>query len=118
MLYPEDSAGRDGYMESIAAFCLQNPAVPAAGTDEPMGRSIPVNHRSAADILARHGGAQAAHERGFAFYRDQTERSHGGWFTAGNLLTMLFRLTRHEELQRRASINVAAYVLENEQPFP
>ena len=92
--------------------------LPAAGTDEPMGRSILVDRRSAADILARHGGAQAAHEHGFAFYREQTSRSHGGWLMAGNLLTMLLRLTTHQELLRRASINMAGYVLEKEQLFP
>ena len=69
-------------------------------------------------ILERHGGAQAAHEHGFDFYRDQIRRSHGRWLMAGNLLTMLLRLTRHQELQHRASINMAAYVLEKEQPFP
>jgi hypothetical protein len=37
---------------------------------------------------------------------------------AGALLTLLYRLTLHLELRDRASINMAAYVLENEQPFP
>ena len=96
----------------------QHPAFPAAGADEPTGRSITVSHRSAAEFLERHGGAQAAHEHGFAFYRDQIRRSLGRWLMAGNLLTMLLRLTRHQELQHRASINMAAYVLEKEQPFP
>ena len=37
---------------------------------------------------------------------------------AGALLTLLYRLTLHPELRDRASINMAAYVLEKEQPFP
>ena len=118
MLYSANPAEQSRYQASIAAFCLNTPAFPAAGADEPTGRSITVSHRSAAEFLERHGGAQAAHEHGFAFYRDQIRQSLGRWLMAGNLLTMLLRLTRHEELQHRASINMAAYVLEKEQPFP
>jgi hypothetical protein len=119
MLYPDDPAERSRYMAAIAAFCLVNPGLPrAAGADEPMGRLISVSHGSAAAILERHGGARAAHYRGFAFYWDQSRKSHGRWLIAGNLLTTLLRLTRHEGLQRRASINMAAYILEMQQPFP
>ena len=119
MLYPEAPAERSGYLAAIASFCLQNPALPkTVGADEPMGQLITVSHGSAKVIFERHGGAQAAHARGFTFYQDQIRRSHGRWLMAGNLLTMLLRLMRHQELQRRASINMAAYVLEKEQPFP
>ena len=37
---------------------------------------------------------------------------------AGALLTMLYRLTLHPELRNRASINMAAHVLEMAPPFP
>jgi hypothetical protein len=105
-------------MAAVAAFCLHEPALRASEAEELTDWSITVSHRSAAHILARHGGSRAAHEYGFAFYRKQIRQSHGRWLMAGNLLTILLRLTRHEELGRRASINMAAYVLEREQPFP
>jgi hypothetical protein len=119
MLFPEDPAEQSKYLAAVAALCLLSPALPSAvGTAELMGRLIAVNHGSAKAIFERHGGAQAAHARGFDFYQDQIRRSHGRWLMAGNLLTTLLRLTRHKKLQRSASINMAAYMLEKEQPFP
>jgi hypothetical protein len=122
MLFPDDGAERSGYMAAVAGFCLLHPARPgtaaSAGADEPTGRRVPVSRRAAAAILEQHGGPPAALARSFAFYQDQIRRAQGRWCMAGGLLTMLLGLSRHDEFRKRASVNLAAHVLEQEQPFP
>ena len=122
VLFPDDPAEQSRYMAAVGAFCLTHPALPteaaASEADRPAEGSIPVSHGSAAAVLMRHGGPRAAHARGFDSYRDLIQRSQGKAFTAGALLTFLYRLALHPEFRDRASINMAAYVLEKEQPFP
>jgi hypothetical protein len=122
VLFPDNPAEQSRYMAAVVGFCLTHPALPTKAAmsevDKPAEGSIPVSHGSAAAVLMRHGGPRAAHARGFDDYQALIQESQGKAFTAGALLTLLYRLTLHSEFRDRASINIAAYVLEKERPFP
>jgi hypothetical protein len=123
MLFPNDPVEQSRYVATIASICLKDPSPRAP--DAPQGakgsahKPVPVDRRAAVAAFYQHGGFRAvADAPGVTAYRDLITRSQGDRFMAGALLGFLLRLAGHPAFRDRASINIAAFVLEEEPPFP